>query len=313
MAGTRHGPHYPTGDMMFMDRPLSSLQRAMPLGKSYAVDFNDSKLRTHHGAVDQEALTSGSPVDVLVEVKQALLSMGIDVKKDGEYKLKCIRQRRKRPSSQESPTSSSSSNSRTDKKRRMSTSTPLRKLLRRSGVNQTTVLATGTSTTTPASPAAAAAATDEMTTTTMVNNTTTTAAGLQVGETVYGDPVVDPGEEVRFSVELCKIKNLPGLYIVDIRRMRGNVWAYKFLYHTLLDTLNLSGKGGYIKTQAPPLQQQRQQRGTVEHQHQNGTNGVTESTPSSSSSSSSRKNMNRHSCASSGGSSSMLEDVKEEE
>ncbi|KAI9489283.1 hypothetical protein BDB00DRAFT_726406, partial [Zychaea mexicana] len=133
-------------------------------------------LRTHHGAVDQEALTSGSPVDVLVEVKQALLSMGIDVKKDGEYKLKGVRQRRKqqqRPSSQESSTTSSSSNSRTDKKRRMST--------------------------------------------------------------MYGDPVVDPGEEVRFSVELCKIKNLPGLYIVDIRRMRGNVWAYKFLYHTLLD------------------------------------------------------------------------------
>ncbi|KAI8145957.1 hypothetical protein BJV82DRAFT_482569, partial [Fennellomyces sp. T-0311] len=139
--------------------------------------FNDSKLRTHHGAVDQEALTSGSPVEVLVEVKQALLSMGIDVKKDGEYKLKCVRQRRKRPSSQES-TTSSSSNSRTDKKRRMSTM-------------------------------------------------------FQTGETVYGDPVVDPGEEVRFSVELCKIKNLPGLYIVDIRRMRGNVWAYKFLYHTL--------------------------------------------------------------------------------
>ncbi|KAG2223638.1 hypothetical protein INT45_009997 [Circinella minor] len=307
---TRHGPHYPTGDMMFTDRPLSSLQRAMPLGKSYAVDFNDSKLRTHHGAVDQEALTSGSPVDVLVEVKQALLSMGIDVKKDGEYKLKCIRQRRKRPSSQESTTtSSSSSNSRTDKKRRMSTSTPFRKLLRRSGVNQTTTMLPGTSpassSTTTTTTAAAAVAVDEMAMTASASTT-----GLQIGETVYGDPVVDPGEEVRFSVELCKIKNLPGLYIVDIRRMRGNVWAYKFLYHTLLDTLNLSGKGGYIKT---PTQQQQQQPRAVEHQN-NGTNGgITESTPSSSSSSSSRKNINRHSCASSGGSSSMLEDVKEEE
>jgi hypothetical protein len=70
----------------------------------------------------------------------------------------------------------------------------------------------------------------------------------------YGDPALDPGDEVRFSVELCKIKNLPGLYIVDIRRMRGNLWSYKFLYHALLEQLNLSGNGGYISNH-PPHQQ----------------------------------------------------------
>ncbi|KAI7887427.1 Pkinase-domain-containing protein [Lichtheimia hyalospora FSU 10163] len=276
--------HLAHGDLLTSDRPLSSLHsplRAMPLGKSYAVDFNDAKLRTHHGAVDQEALTSGSPMDVLVEVKQVLLSMGIEVKKDGDYKLKCTRQRRKRPnsiiaaSSSNNPscnesTTSSVSNTRSDKKRRMSTSAPFRKLLRRNGHG------------------------DE------------SSSVFQQGETVYGDPVVDPGEEVRFSVELCKIKNLPGLYIVDIRRMRGNVWAYKFLYHTLLDTLNLSGKGGYIKS------------------HNMVKNTSTAAVPppaaptSTTSSSSSqhrsiRNNTNRNSCSSSGGSSSMLEDVKEEE
>ena len=70
--------------------------------------------------------------------------------------------------------------------------------------------------------------------------------------TTYGDPTVDPGDEVPFSVELCKIKNLPGLYIVDIRRMRGNVWSYKYLYHVILDTLDLSAKGGYISVAQPP-------------------------------------------------------------
>lgn len=262
----------------------------MPLGKSYAVDFNDAKLRTHHGAVDQEALTSGSPMDVLVEVKQVLLSMGIEVKKDGDYKLKCTRQRRKRPNSittsshhpgscNESATSSLS-NARSDKKRRMSTSAPFRKLLRRNGGDDSS------------------------------------SSVFQQGETVYGDPVVDPGEEVRFSVELCKIKNLPGLYIVDIRRMRGNVWAYKFLYHTLLDTLNLSGKGGYIKSHNTMKQQQQQP--TTAAVHPPPPPAASSSTTSTSTSSSQhrssiRNNTNRNSCSSSGGSSSMLEDVKEEE
>ncbi|OAD03535.1 hypothetical protein MUCCIDRAFT_133631, partial [Mucor lusitanicus CBS 277.49] len=116
-------------------------------------------LRTHHGAVDQEALTSRPPAQVFAEVKAALKALGLDCKRDGgEYKLKCSRP--KRPSDNSNSTKSA---------------------------------------------------------------------------TIYGDPNVDPGDEVRFSVELCKIKNLPGLYIVDMRRMRGNVWAYKFIYRTLLD------------------------------------------------------------------------------
>ncbi|KAI7860710.1 hypothetical protein BDC45DRAFT_401522, partial [Circinella umbellata] len=125
-------------------------------------------LRTYHGAVDQNALTSRSPQEVLIEVKQTLISMGIDVKDDGEFKLKCVR-RRHRPALPNSNNSNASVNER--------------------------------------------------------NNS---------NSIIYGDPVVDPGEEVRFSMELCKIKNLPGLYIVDIRRMRGNVWSYKFLYHAVL-------------------------------------------------------------------------------
>lgn len=119
------------------------------------------KLRTHHGAVDQDALTSRSPSIVLLEIKQTLNEMGLDFKKDGDYKLRCTRHKK-----------------------------TFRKLLRRPNG-------------------------------------------------IYGDPTVDPGEEVRFSVEICRIKNLPGLYIVDMRRLRGNVWAYKFLYRSLLDTLHL--------------------------------------------------------------------------
>ncbi|KAF9086535.1 hypothetical protein BGX23_008811, partial [Mortierella sp. AD031] len=67
-------------------------------------------------------------------------------------------------------------------------------------------------------------------------------------EPLYGEESIDSGEEVRFSIELCRIKNLNGIYCVDIRRMKGNLWAYKFLYHAVLNTLDLDGKGGYIPT-----------------------------------------------------------------
>lgn len=46
---------------------------------------------------------------------------------------------------------------------------------------------------------------------------------------------VDNGQEVRFSVEITQLRDFPGLYSVDIRRMSGNVWAYKSCYTALLD------------------------------------------------------------------------------
>ncbi|KAI9268380.1 kinase-like domain-containing protein [Helicostylum pulchrum] len=71
----------------------------------------------------------------------------------------------------------------------------------------------------------------------------TDARGL---EPIYGDASIDNGDEVRFAVEVCRFKNLPGLYIVDIRRLRGNVWAYKFLYHKLIDFLNAGRDSGCV-------------------------------------------------------------------
>jgi hypothetical protein len=177
-----------------------------------AVVENDIRLRIHHGAVDQEALTSRPPAQVFEEVKQTLKSLGLEFKRDGgEYKLKCARP--KKPIGLAKPTATALQHQNPIQQQNGGTGTPFRMLLRRSSA---ATAAAGTSTdTTP---------------------------------TIYGDPNVDPGEEVRFSVELCKIKNLPGLYIVDMRRMRGNVWAYKFIYRTLLDTLNLGGKSGYLQT-----------------------------------------------------------------
>lgn len=54
-----------------------------------------------------------------------------------------------------------------------------------------------------------------------------------VGEAVYGDRTVDQGDEVRFSVELTRIDRLDDTYSLDVRRLKGNLRSYKFLYDTL--------------------------------------------------------------------------------
>jgi protein-serine/threonine kinase len=47
---------------------------------------------------------------------------------------------------------------------------------------------------------------------------------------VYGDPSQDQGDEVRFYVELTKLDGLKDTYSIDIRRLKGHLRSYKFLY-----------------------------------------------------------------------------------
>lgn len=52
-------------------------------------------------------------------------------------------------------------------------------------------------------------------------------------EPAFGDPTQDAGDEVRFSVELTRLDRLNDTYSLDIRRLKGNLRSYKFLYDTL--------------------------------------------------------------------------------
>jgi protein-serine/threonine kinase len=52
-------------------------------------------------------------------------------------------------------------------------------------------------------------------------------------EPVYGDQAQDAGDEVRFSVELTRLDRLNDTFSLDIRRLKGNLRSYKFLYDTL--------------------------------------------------------------------------------
>ena len=58
-------------------------------------------------------------------------------------------------------------------------------------------------------------------------------------EAAYGDPSQDAGDEVRFSVELTRLDRLNDTYSLDIRRLKGNLRSYKFLYDTLREYVSL--------------------------------------------------------------------------
>lgn len=62
---------------------------------------------------------------------------------------------------------------------------------------------------------------------------TTDAPAQITGEPIYGSQQQDQGDEVRFSVELTRIDRLDGTFSLDIRRLKGNLRSYKFLYDTL--------------------------------------------------------------------------------
>ncbi|KAH7049008.1 hypothetical protein BKA57DRAFT_383757, partial [Linnemannia elongata] len=118
-------------------------------------------LKVHSGAVELSSLSSRHPAEIMYDIKVVVLRLGIEIKSDSDFKIKCVRRKRK--------TSSNSA---------------------ASGSNGAV-------------------------------------------EPLYGEEAIDSGEEIRFSIELCRMKNLRGLYSVDIRRVKGNRWAYKFLYHAI--------------------------------------------------------------------------------
>jgi hypothetical protein len=63
--------------------------------------------------------------------------------------------------------------------------------------------------------------------------TTPTSEQPTLSNILYGDQTQDQGGEVRFSVELTRLDRLEDTYSLDIRRLKGNLKSYKFLYDSL--------------------------------------------------------------------------------
>jgi hypothetical protein len=51
------------------------------------------------------------------------------------------------------------------------------------------------------------------------------------------DPEKDSGDEVKFTVELTRIMNLPGLYSIDLKRQKGPLWTYAWIYQRLFEAV----------------------------------------------------------------------------
>lgn len=57
---------------------------------------DDAKMSVHTGLVDQSALSSKPPAEVVAEVLRVLQGMGMEIKKENEFRLRCTRVRRRK-------------------------------------------------------------------------------------------------------------------------------------------------------------------------------------------------------------------------
>jgi protein-serine/threonine kinase len=57
---------------------------------------DEAKMRVHTGLVDQTALSSKPPKEVMYEVLRVLQEMGMEIKKENEFRLRCTRARKRK-------------------------------------------------------------------------------------------------------------------------------------------------------------------------------------------------------------------------
>ncbi|KAH9856197.1 Pkinase-domain-containing protein [Lenzites betulinus] len=251
----------PASEKLYSPLPLT----ATPSDASFAPhsftdrvlkQFNPARanLRVHHGAVDQTTITTGSPPEVMKHVKAIIEGMGIDISMEHEYKYKCIRPKRKRTGlglrdgsgslAAFTIVGSAASNgvdkrglplpSQTNASFGASTGGMLRGLLMR---RQSSQVSTGTLH--QVSPSLESEGTSDTVLASAVPAGSSEVSSPISLEAIYGDQTHDAGDEVRFSVELTRLDRLDDTYSLDIRRLKGNLRSYKFLYDTLRQRADL--------------------------------------------------------------------------
>ncbi|GJN93942.1 hypothetical protein Rhopal_007001-T1 [Rhodotorula paludigena] len=199
--------------------------------------FVASKLRFHQGALDKNAVTYRAPDDVIADLKVALWNMGVDMVMEGEYKLKCVRKSRKKALAASTSSSTGS---------HFAGSGPLER--RSSGLGSPSL---------PQSPSmafrglfgrskhggSAPDSPDPLSSpmTASVSQFSMLSLGSPQPQPTYDDQHSshDAGDEVRFVVELTRLRNLDSLYCVDVKRMKGGPFSFKAVYDRLISSLDL--------------------------------------------------------------------------
>jgi protein-serine/threonine kinase len=184
------------------------------------------KLKLHTGPIDQRALSTKGPAELLDETVGVLQSMGLLIEKTGSpYKLVVIRpETTKEVEVYSTPVSDltkktsllSIGSSKTRKKANYLSSFPV------SFVKQIKYFA---------------------------------QFGSGYNNGYDGSTKTDPTEgkimmekkEIRMNLYINRIKNLDGLVIVDLKRLRGDIWQFKALYNELILKLSSNTPGYHFE------------------------------------------------------------------
>ena len=198
------------------DRLEGQYQRQRQVSIMEVASEMEKRLSAHVGTVDPAALTTRHPDDVFAEILDVLHRMGIAVRRTrGELVVECLRP--KRLNALERLFASRRQEQARQKWVKGGAPAPRVSDVER-GVHRLSLSGL------PAS------------------HTAQSLDAFAVPSTApeYGSAASsDGGHEVRFAVGITRIPRLQGLYSVDIRRLKGNAWSYKFVYDTLLQRLDL--------------------------------------------------------------------------
>ncbi|KAJ7052434.1 CAMK/CAMKL/Kin4 protein kinase [Mycena amicta] len=198
-----------------------------------------SILRVHHGVVDTGTITSGQPPEVMRHVKAVLEGMGVEIQIESEYKFRCIRAKQRRrggtigsggstaPGGVAAFSMAGSAASNGVDRRGLPI--PAQNPFSGGGMLRGLLMRRQSSQVSSGGPASTSLDGDDS----LNNSGILTTEPASLADTVYGEPSEDAGDEVRFSVELTRIDRITDMYSLDIRRLKGNLRSYKFLYDTL--------------------------------------------------------------------------------
>ncbi|KAF8654734.1 hypothetical protein AX16_003389 [Volvariella volvacea WC 439] len=164
--------------------------------------MSQPQLGIHRGAIDQTTITTRPPLEVMKRVNETLHSMGISFREESHYKYRCIRPRNK-----------------------TITVLPKRSIASLRMPVPSVVLNLADE-----APSDNSDSHDE---------DEDTFIPITNANPLYGNLNEDPADEVLFSVELTRLEGLHGTYSLDIRRLKGNLRSYKFLYDTFRSRADL--------------------------------------------------------------------------
>jgi hypothetical protein len=72
---------------------------------------------------------------------------------------------------------------------------------------------------------------------TTMDHLSTKSEATMLSLPIYGHPSMDRGDEIKFSVEVCRFQNLSGLFSVDIQSLGEETEGYQFVGQKLLSLL----------------------------------------------------------------------------